>query len=67
MSIAQFAVTRPVAVIMRIAAMVLLGAVCLTRLPVDLLPQGVHPDHSGVDQLAQRSAGSDRGAGHARH
>jgi hypothetical protein len=36
MGIAQFAVTRPVAVIMRIAALVLLGAVCLTRLPVDL-------------------------------
>lgn len=39
MSIAQFAVTRPVAVVMRIAALVLLGAICLTRLPVDLLPK----------------------------
>ncbi len=39
MSIAQFAVTRPVAVTMRIAAFVLLGAVCITRLPVDLLPK----------------------------
>ena len=39
MSIAQFAVNRPVAVVMRIAALVLLGAVCLTRLPVDLLPK----------------------------
>lgn len=38
MSIARFAVTRPVAVIMRIAALVLLGAICLMRLPVDLLP-----------------------------
>ena len=39
MGIAKFAVTRPVAVIMRIAALVLLGAVCLTKLPVDLLPK----------------------------
>jgi HAE1 family hydrophobic/amphiphilic exporter-1 len=39
MNIAQFAVTRPVAVTMRIAALVLLGAICLTRLPVDLLPK----------------------------
>ncbi|MES2461961.1 MAG: efflux RND transporter permease subunit [Armatimonadota bacterium] len=38
MSVAQFSVTRPVAVTMRIAALVLLGAVCFTRLPVDLLP-----------------------------
>ncbi|MDX1934035.1 MAG: efflux RND transporter permease subunit [Capsulimonadales bacterium] len=38
MNIAQFSVTRPVAVTMRIAALVLLGAVCFTRLPVDLLP-----------------------------
>jgi HAE1 family hydrophobic/amphiphilic exporter-1 len=39
MNIAKFAVTRPVAVVMRIAALVLLGAICLTRLPVDLLPK----------------------------
>lgn len=39
MNIAQFSVTRPVAVTMRIAALVLLGAVCLTKLPVDLLPK----------------------------
>jgi HAE1 family hydrophobic/amphiphilic exporter-1 len=38
MNIAHFSVTRPVAVTMRIAALVLLGAVCFTRLPVDLLP-----------------------------
>jgi HAE1 family hydrophobic/amphiphilic exporter-1 len=34
----SISVTRPVAVTMRIAALVLLGAVCFTRLPVDLLP-----------------------------
>ena len=39
MNIAHFAVTRPVAVIMRIAALVLLGLICLFRLPVDLLPK----------------------------
>lgn len=38
MNIARFSVTRPVAVTMRIAALVLLGAVFYTRLPVDLLP-----------------------------
>ncbi len=39
MNIAKFAVSRPVAVTMQIAALVLLGAICLTRLPVDLLPK----------------------------
>lgn len=43
MSIANYAVTRPVAVIMRIAALVLLGLICLTRLPVDLLPKVTLP------------------------
>ena len=43
MSIARFAVNRPVAVTMRIAALVLLGAVCLFRLPVDLLPNVTLP------------------------
>jgi len=39
MTIGQFAVSRPVAVTMRIAALVLLGYICLLRLPVDLLPK----------------------------
>ncbi|MEP6757225.1 MAG: efflux RND transporter permease subunit [Chthonomonadales bacterium] len=39
MNFARFSVTRPVAVTMRIAALVLLGAICATRLPVDLLPK----------------------------
>lgn len=39
MNIARFSVTRPVAVTMRIAALVLLGFVCLFRLPIDLLPR----------------------------
>jgi HAE1 family hydrophobic/amphiphilic exporter-1 len=39
MSIARFSVLRPVAVTMRIASLVLLGLICLTRLPVDLLPR----------------------------
>lgn len=39
MNFAKFSVTRPVAVTMRIAALVLMGAVCFTRLPVDLLPE----------------------------
>ena len=43
MSIANFAVNRPVAVVMRIAALVLLGSICLTRLPVDLLPKVTLP------------------------
>jgi HAE1 family hydrophobic/amphiphilic exporter-1 len=50
MNIARFAVTRPVAVIMRIAALVLLGLVCLTRLPVDLLPKVTLPSISVVTQ-----------------
>ncbi|MCC6485231.1 MAG: efflux RND transporter permease subunit [Armatimonadetes bacterium] len=39
MNLARFSVTRPVAVTMRIAALVLLGAICLLRLPIDLLPK----------------------------
>jgi HAE1 family hydrophobic/amphiphilic exporter-1 len=39
MNIGKFSVTRPVAVTMRIAALVLLGLVCLMRLPIDLLPR----------------------------
>lgn len=43
MNIGHYAVTRPVAVIMRVAALVLLGAVCFSRLPVDLLPNVTMP------------------------
>lgn len=39
MNIGRFSVTRPVAVTMRIAALVLLGYICLLRLPIDLLPR----------------------------
>jgi len=39
MNFARFSVTRPVAVTMRILSLVLLGAICLTKLPVDLLPR----------------------------
>lgn len=39
MKFAEFSVSRPVAVTMRIASLVLLGAICLTKLPVDLLPK----------------------------
>jgi HAE1 family hydrophobic/amphiphilic exporter-1 len=37
-NVAKFSVERPVAVTMRIAGLVLLGAVCLTKIPIDLLP-----------------------------
>ncbi len=50
MSIASFAVTRPVAVTMRIAALVLLGTVCFFRLPVDLLPDVTFPTISVTTQ-----------------
>lgn len=39
MNIGRFSVNRPVAVTMRIAALVLLGFICYLRLPVDLLPR----------------------------
>lgn len=38
MNFAKFSVSRPVAVTMRIVALVMLGYVCFTRLAVDLLP-----------------------------
>src|ERR1041384_88995 len=50
MNFAQFSVTRPVAVTMRIAALVLLGAICATRLPIDLLPKVSFPTVSVVVQ-----------------
>ncbi|MGI9951447.1 efflux RND transporter permease subunit [Moorellaceae bacterium AZ2] len=39
MSWAQFAVKRPVTVIMAVLVAILLGAVALSRLPIDLLPE----------------------------
>ena len=52
MNFARFSVTRPVAVTMRIAALVLIGAICLTRLPIDLLPiesaVAEHPEQQTV-------------------
>ena len=39
MKVAEFSVKRPVAVTMRIASIVLLGAICIGRLPIDLLPK----------------------------
>jgi HAE1 family hydrophobic/amphiphilic exporter-1 len=50
MNIAHFSVTHPVAVTMRISALVLLGAICLTRLPLDLLPAVTIPVVAVVTQ-----------------
>lgn len=50
MNFARFSVTRPVAVTMRIAALVLLGAICLTKLPIDLLPRVSFPTVAVVTQ-----------------
>src|SRR5262249_12403521 len=50
MNFARFSVTRPVAVTMRIAALVLLGAICLTKLPIDLLPAVSIPTGAVVTQ-----------------
>jgi hydrophobic/amphiphilic exporter-1 (mainly G- bacteria), HAE1 family len=43
MNIARIAVSRPVAMTMLVLAPVVLGAVCLVRLPVDLLPKVTLP------------------------
>lgn len=43
MSVAKWSVSRPVAVTMRIAALVLLGIICFFRIPVDLLPRVTLP------------------------
>src|SRR5438067_7570132 len=50
MNFARFSVTRPVAVTMRIAALVLLGAICATKLPIDLLPNVSIPTVAVVTQ-----------------
>ncbi len=39
MNVGKLSVTRPVAVTMRIAALVLLGYICLQKIPIDLLPR----------------------------
>lgn len=43
MNIARLAVSRPVAITMLVAAPLLMGLVCLLRLPVDLLPKVTLP------------------------
>jgi len=50
MNIARFSVTRPVAVTMRIASLVLLGIICLTKLPIDLLPKVSLPTLAVITQ-----------------
>ncbi len=50
MNLPQWSVTRPVAVTMRIAGLVLLGIVCAGRLPVDLLPNVSIPTVAIVTQ-----------------
>src|SRR3990172_8721633 len=50
MNIARFSVTRPIAVTMWVSSLVLLGAICLTRLPVDLLPKVTLPTVSVFTQ-----------------
>src|SRR5687767_5537520 len=43
MNLAAFSVRRPVAVVMGTAAVLLVGVVCLLRLPIDLLPEVTFP------------------------
>ena len=50
MNIAKWSVNKPVAVTMRIAALVLLGAICVTKLPIDLLPKVSIPTVAVVTQ-----------------
>src|SRR5216684_1006230 len=50
MNIAKWSVAKPVAVTMRIAALVLLGAICVTKLPIDLLPKVSIPTVAVVTQ-----------------
>src|SRR5262245_51107116 len=46
MSIASFSVRRPIAVLMVMVSVILVGAICLTRLPIDLLPEISFPSVS---------------------
>ncbi|MHB8637203.1 MAG: efflux RND transporter permease subunit [Fimbriimonadaceae bacterium] len=48
MNVGKFSVTRPVAVTMRITALVLLGFICLQKLPIDLLPRITIPSISTI-------------------
>ena len=56
MNIGKFSVTRPVAVTMRIAALVLLGYICLLRLPIDLLPEAFLAGAGYMDDLVVAAA-----------
>ena len=43
MNLARFSVRRPVAIAMLMAAVMLVGAICLGRMPLDLLPEVSYP------------------------
>ena len=43
MNLARFSVRRPVAISMLMVAIMLVGAICLSRTPVDLLPEVSYP------------------------
>lgn len=56
MNLVRLAVDRPVAVLMAFAALVLIGAMSLGRLPVDLLPAVEHPRLTVVTTYADAPA-----------
>jgi hydrophobic/amphiphilic exporter-1 (mainly G- bacteria), HAE1 family len=64
MSIPRIAIHRPVTMFMISGVIVLLGAISLTRLPVDLMPD-VSAEPHDPRRLRRRRAARDRGARHA--
>ena len=65
MSIPRLAIQRPVTMFMISGVIMLLGAISLTRLPVDLMPEFEQPTHHGQRQLRRRRPARDGGADHA--
>ncbi len=64
MSIPRIAIERPVTMFMICAVVILLGAISLTRLPVDLMPDISFPSITVRVELLGRRAARDGGAGH---
>ena len=62
MSIPRLAIQRPVTMFMLSGVIMLLGAISLTRLPVDLMPELQLPEHHRPRRLPRRRPARDGGA-----
>ena len=59
MSLSRPFILRPVATVLLMVAILLVGGVAYCQLPVSALPQVDYPDDSGADVLSRRQPGRD--------